>query len=172
MRSPITLLTLLVLALLTVSATAWFPINKSDNLICKRKSLDAYQAITAFCNKGPYVSNSTPSYIMHSTRTKTANVQPRPPPPKTPKSAASPKTQRRTLTLIVSQVIPIHILPLPYHTIPYHSLPFLPFRSTHSFANNSLPRSQVQARPARPQGVVFQAVLQYVPQWTQERLEC
>jgi len=58
MRSPSSLVSLLVLALalLTSSATAWAPISKKDAGICARKESDVVQAIGAFCQRAPYVS--------------------------------------------------------------------------------------------------------------------
>jgi len=55
MRSPFTLLTLLILALLAINATAWTPISKDDEAICRKKNGDAAQAIQSYCNKAPLV---------------------------------------------------------------------------------------------------------------------
>lgn len=57
MRSPFTLLTLLVLALLAINAAAWTPISKDDEAICRKKNGDAAQAIQSYCSKAPYVRN-------------------------------------------------------------------------------------------------------------------
>lgn len=58
MRSPLTLLLLLVavtLALLASSAAAWAPISKEDAGICGKKNGDVVQAIGSFCQRAPYV---------------------------------------------------------------------------------------------------------------------
>lgn len=63
MRSPLSLLTLLVLALLATTTLAWHPINKGDAAACAKKNPDAAQAIASFCQRFPMMAPSRDARI-------------------------------------------------------------------------------------------------------------